>query len=173
MSMKTLLLLRHAKSSWDHRSLDDFDRPLDERGRGDAPRMGAEIAARGWTPDTVLVSPAARTRETWTLVANALGPGVETQFCQPLYEASADRILAEIRKTSPTCHTLMIVAHNPGLEMLANLLAGPDSGPEPLARLARKYPTAALARLTFDGDWSRLAWDGAALTDFLRPGDVG
>jgi phosphohistidine phosphatase len=172
MSMKSLLLLRHAKSSWDHRSLVDFDRPLDERGRGDAPRMGAELASCGWLPDTVLVSPAARTRETWTLMADALGASTQVQFCKPLYEASADRILAEIRKTSPSCRTLMVVGHNPGLEMLANLLAGPSSGPEPLSRLAQKYPTAGVARLAFEGDWSRLAWEGATLTDFLRPKDL-
>jgi hypothetical protein len=97
--MKRLLLLRHAKSSWDDPALADFDRPLAPRGRKAAPLMGRELAARDWLPQLALVSPAARSRETWELVAAALPGSVSADFPDLLYDATPEDVLSEIRRT--------------------------------------------------------------------------
>ncbi|MBE0695045.1 MAG: histidine phosphatase family protein, partial [Aquamicrobium sp.] len=82
---RTLLLLRHAKSSWDDPALDDFDRPLARRGREAAPRMGREMARRGWLPDLALVSSSLRTRQTWALVAPELPRDIPASFDDTIY----------------------------------------------------------------------------------------
>ncbi|WP_353641987.1 histidine phosphatase family protein [Mesorhizobium sp. WSM2239] len=171
--MKQLLLLRHAKSSWDDPSLMDFDRPLAPRGRKAAERMGRELAARNWLPQLALVSPAARTRETWEVVAAALPSSVSVDFPDTLYDAAAEDVLSEIRRTPEAVRTLLILGHNPGFEDLAKQLAGDDSGAKALKRLHEKFPTAALARFDFDGKWVELGLGRARLTHFLRPKDLG
>jgi phosphohistidine phosphatase len=171
--MKRLLLLRHAKSSWDDPALADFDRPLAPRGRKAAERMGRELAARNWLPQLALVSSAARTRETWGLVAAALSGSVSTDFPDALYDATAENILSEIQRTPKAVKTLLVLGHNPGLEDLARRLAGDNSEAKALQRLREKFPTAALARFDFDGKWAGLGFGGARLTHFLRPKDLG
>ncbi|RUU90706.1 histidine phosphatase family protein, partial [Mesorhizobium sp. M7A.T.Ca.TU.009.01.3.1] len=94
--MKQLLLLRHAKSSWDDPGLDDSDRPLAERGVKAARSIGRELAARGWLPDLALVSPALRTRDTWRLVAAEWPVQPRIAFVEALYDASAADILSQI-----------------------------------------------------------------------------
>ena len=168
---KTLLLLRHAKSSWDDPSLADFDRPLAKRGREAAPRMAREMERRGWLPDLAMVSSALRTRQTWDLIAAELPRAVPVFFEETIYEAPAPRILAAIRAVPDNAATLVVVGHNPGFETLAEMLAGQGSEPEALARMRRKFPTAALARLTLDGGWADLGPGGARLTHFLTPRD--
>ncbi len=170
--MRHLILLRHAKSSWDDPSLDDFDRPLAPRGIEAAKRMGREIARRGWLPASVLVSPALRTRQTWELASAEL-PGTPTvEFRQPLYEATAATILAELTSVRKTTGTLLVIGHNPGMEDLARRLARDDSDPGALARLRAKFPTAALACFAFDDAWKGLGPRSARLTDFLIPKDL-
>src|SRR5438445_2277632 len=132
MPMKQLLLLRHAKSSWDDPDLDDFDRPLAERGSKAARLIGRELAARGWLPDQVLVSSALRTRDTWRLVAAELPAHPRIVFADALYDASAADILSQIRLADPSSGCIAVVGHNPGLEDLAKQLAG--SGSEATAR---------------------------------------
>lgn len=171
--MHALLLLRHAKSSRDDSALDDFDRPLAPRGNRDAPHMGAEIVRRGWRPDLALVSTALRARQTWEL-ASAAFPGLpETRYEQSLYMASARKILALLRTLPEAAATVIVTGHNPGMEELAAMLAGQDSAKKPLKQTIEKFPTAAIARLTFDGPWAELAPGSARLTDFTRPGDRG
>lgn len=168
--MRQLFLLRHAKSSWDTPALADFDRPLAERGLKAARFVGRELAARDWLPDLALVSPALRTRETWRLVAAELPGHPRATFAEPLYDASAGDIMNEVRRADPASGCLMVVGHNPGLENLAKQLAGPRSETKARERLEEKFPTTALARFVFDGDWSGLA--SARLTHFLRPRDL-
>ena len=165
--MKTLYLLRHAKSSWDDASLDDFDRPLSGRGRKAAPLVGKHMAEQGWQPDLALVSPAVRARDTWQLVSAELPAPVETRFEPPIYMADPEALLALLRDTAAP-GPVILVGHNPGLEDLASLLAGPGSDPQARARMAEKYPTAALARFQV----AALEPGGAALTDFVRPKDL-
>ncbi len=170
--MRQLLLLRHAKSSWDNPALDDFDRPLAPRGRKAAERMGRELAARNWLPQRALVSPAARTRETWELVAAALPGSVSADFPDTLYDASAESILSELQRTPKAVKTLLVLGHTPGLEDLAGRLAGEHSQAKAFRRLGEKFPTAALGRFEFDGKWAGLTFGGARLTHCLRPKDL-
>ncbi|AZO55429.1 MULTISPECIES: histidine phosphatase family protein [unclassified Mesorhizobium] len=168
--MKQLLLLRHAKSSWDDRDLDDFDRPLAERGLKAARLIGRELAARDWLPDLALVSPALRTRDTWRLVAAELPVHPRVAFAEALYDASAADILRQVRKADPSSGCLVVLGHNPGLEDLAKQLAGPRSEAKARRRLDEKFPTAALARFVLEDDWSGLS--SARLTHCLRPKDL-
>jgi phosphohistidine phosphatase len=170
--MKTLLLLRHAKSSWDDTSLADFDRPLAGRGRKAAPRMGKEIMARGWLPDAILASPAKRTRQTWALVAAELPGTPKAVFPKALYMAAPEQLLQKIRKVAARKTTLLLIGHNPGMEEFAALIAGEDSDEGSLARMSEKFPTAALARFEFDGEWAKVRRGTARLTHFLRPKDL-
>jgi phosphohistidine phosphatase len=171
--MKKLLLLRHAKSSWDDESLADFDRPLAPRGREAAPRMGRELARRGWLPEAVLVSPSLRTRQTWKLVAAELETKPAVKFPTSLYEAPAEALLEEIRRTPDSTGVLLLVGHNPGLEDLAKALAGEDSDSDALKRMGEKFPTGALARFKVDGAWAELDAGAVRLSHFLRPKDLG
>ena len=172
MAMRQLLLLRHAKSSWDDPALADFDRPLAPRGQKAAPLIGAEMARRNWAPGVALVSPAARTRATWTLVAANLLEPPQAIYPERLYMAGPDYLLSLVREAPWQIETLLLVGHNPGLEEFAATLAGDRSDKAELHRLRKKFPTAALARFEFEGDWATLAPGSARLTDFLRPRDL-
>ena len=170
---RQLLLLRHAKSSWNDPALEDFDRPLARRGLDAAPAMGREIARRDWIPQKALVSAALRTRDTWRLVSGEWATArPEIEFARAIYEASADDILAEIRKTAKPVTALLVVGHNPGMEDLAGRLASSRSDAEALDRLRAKFPTAALARFEFEGDWNSLKTGTARLTHFVRSEDL-
>lgn len=171
--MPVLMLLRHAKSSWQDASLADFDRPLARRGIAAAPLMGREMMRRGWLPDLVLVSPARRTRETWNLVARQWPDGARPVVMHDdIYEADAERLLDVVRKESRSADRVLLIGHNPAMEDLAALLAGHACDPDALSLMTAKFPTCALARLTFDGDWPSLGADAARLDDFLRPRDL-
>lgn len=170
---RQLLLLRHAKSSWDNASLADFDRPLAPRGEKAAPRMGAEIAKRGWLPDLALVSPAARTRETWKLAsATWPKPQPKVAFPENLYGASANDLFGAAKTTPKNIGTLLIIGHNPGLETFALQLSGPGSKGDALHLLEEKFPSAALARFEFECGWDELRAGSARLTHCLRPKDL-
>ena len=174
--MKTLLLLRHAKSDRST-SLDDAQRSLNARGRSAAPKIGAEMAARGFVPDFVLVSTAERTRQTWALIAPELGAVAKPVEFQPhLYLASASRLLETIRKLDRDSRTLLIVGHNPGLEDLAARLSAKHQSPEAaraMARLKTKFPTCALAALSFEIDaWTELRPASGALIALMTPSSL-
>lgn len=170
--MKQLLLLRHAKSSWDDPRLADFDRPLSGRGLKAAPLVGRELARRGWLPDLALVSPALRTRDTWRLVAAELPIGVPVEFTEALYEATAADILAAVGKASAATNSVLVLGHNPGLEEFARRLAGSRSDGSAQSRLEEKFPTAALARFVVGTDWTKLTFGAARLTHCLGPKDL-
>jgi phosphohistidine phosphatase len=164
--MRHLLVLRHAKSSWDDPKLSDFDRPLARRGLKSAPLVGRELARRGWLPDLALVSAALRTRDTWRLVSAELPKNVPAEFTDALYAAADADILANVRKAK--ADSLLVLGHNPGLEDFARRLAGPGSDAGALKKLEEKFPTAALARFVVEGDWADLIFGGARLTHCLR-----
>ena len=169
--MRTLLLFRHAKSSWDDPSLDDHDRPLSPRGLRDAPRMGRFIAQLGCHPDLVLCSTAVRTRETLRL---ALGPLLEAtvpeiSFDRDLYEVPARHIRGIVSATPDSVATMMVIGHNPGMQDLALELTG-NGEPEDRRRLAAKYPTAALALITFPvSSWRNIGPGAGNLVTFMTP----
>jgi phosphohistidine phosphatase len=170
--MKTLILMRHAKSAWDDPHQKDIDRPLNDRGRKAAPEMGAWLAGAGYAPDVVLCSTARRTRETLELMKGALPAHAQTQFLQSLYMAAPREMLAEIGKTPAKAGTVMLLGHNPGIGSLAALLAG-DGDAKTLGNLHGKFPTAAIAVLRFDvPQWSALAPGSGRLIAFQRPRDL-
>jgi len=109
--MKTLILMRHAKSDWTRPGQRDVERTLNPRGRLAAPLMGAWLRERETLPDIALVSAAARTRETWEL----MGLTAEAQFDESLYLADAETYLSAIR-AAPDCGCLLVLGHNPGME---------------------------------------------------------
>ena len=121
--MKTLYLVRHAKSSWKFPELDDFDRPLNKRGKRDAPRMAQRLRKRHVRPDLILSSPAKRARKIAQEMAQTLTTDSSAlQYEASLYEASADSLLDRIRTVADSVATLMIVGHNPELTTLTNQL---------------------------------------------------
>ena len=121
--MKSLTLLRHAKSSWDDHGLSDFDRPLAKRGLRDAPVMGARLAASGLAPDLVISSPAKRAKQTADLVIAHFDPGgFEYRHDPRLYLASPGDLLEIVRSIDESFQSAIVVGHNPGLTQLGNLL---------------------------------------------------
>jgi phosphohistidine phosphatase len=133
--MKTLLLLRHAKSSWDNDALADHDRPLNERGRRDAPRIGRLLARLDLTPDHIVASSAARAAATARLVAEAAGYPGEIQYTRELYQADVETYIEVARQTDDAVQRLMLIGHNPDMEELVTELSGQEE----------RMPTAALA----------------------------
>ncbi len=161
--MKKLLLLRHAKSSWDDAGLADFDRPLNGRGRKAAPLVGDLMRQRQLRPDLVISSPAARARETTALVLEASGMKTELRYDERIYEATAARLLEVISDIGDEKQEVMLVGHNPGFENLLERLTG-----EPL-----RVPTAALARIALDADrWNEAGARGGRLEWLVKPKEL-
>lgn len=170
--MKTVCLLRHAKSSWEEPHLADFLRPLAPRGRKAAPRMGAYMARSGLVPDHVLCSAARRAVDTWSLVAPFLGDNVVVETREDLYHASPEGIMAILGTLPASEESVLVVGHNPTFEELALALAG-DGEEKALAALRRKYPTGALAVLEFSrGIWAGIHSGAGYLRRFVRPKDL-
>lgn len=170
MPLRTLLILRHAKSSWNDHDLDDHDRPLSARGRRAAPVMGRWLAGQGLRPDRVLCSDAVRTRQTWSRVAPELDGQPEVVVDSELYLAGARTLLERIRATPDPVGTLLVIGHNPGLHDLALMLAGEAHRPRARARLEAKLPTAGLVVLKSDlPRWATLERGGCTLVDFVIP----
>jgi phosphohistidine phosphatase len=160
--MKTLYLLRHAKSSWDDASMADFDRPLNKRGLKDAPRVGELMRERGATLDLVLCSPAVRTRETARLALAAAGLTPEVRFEKRLYEASTEDLMKIISEIDESIERVMLVGHNSGMENLLSYLTKDD----------HHMPTSALARFTLhDWKWRDIYEGGLSLDWLIRPKD--
>ena len=154
--MKTLLLLRHGKSSWDDPNLEDFDRPLNDRGVDDSEMMGKYAKKKKVKADLVLSSPATRAKHTTELFVAASRLKNAPVYDERLYEASARRLLSIISGVDDENETILLVGHNPGLEDLCERLTGDT----------RKLPTAALVRIDLKIDkWGapkggngKLAW---------------
>lgn len=170
--MKTLTLLRHAKSGWDDPVARDFDRPLNKRGAVAARLIGQFAAQQGMTFDHMVCSPAIRCVETLDEFFVGYGAVIEPHWDRRIYLASSTTLLDIIRETPDTVESLILAGHNPGLEDLVLDLV-PDDGSSPLrAAVEAKFPTASLAVLTWDGDWSELREGSARLAGFTRPRDL-
>ncbi len=172
--MRQLLLLRHAKSSWDDPRLPDHARPLNARGRRAAGAMGEAMRELGLAPDVVLVSSARRTLQT----LEALGPFEDQPLVEPmdaLYLAPWSALLETLKGVRETARSVLLLGHNPGLHELALALAGPAamaSGGLAPRRLAEAYPTAALAEFSVALPWRLLEPAGGRLLRFMTPADL-
>jgi phosphohistidine phosphatase len=152
--MKKLLLLRHAKSSWEDASLPDFERPLNERGLRAAPLIGKFMRERKIRPDLVICSPAKRTRETIALVLEAAGFETEIRYDERIYEASLASLVEIVAQVEDDKAEIMLVGHNPGFENLLERLTGENE----------RMPTAAFACIALDSEkWGEAAAKGGQL----------
>ena len=168
--MKTLTLLRHAKSAWDDPIQRDFDRPLNSRGRRAARTMGREMRSLDLRFDEVVASPAARVVETLEDVAGGYGSRLNAKFDRRIYLASVETLLDVVRQTDDQTDRLLVAGHSPGLEMLALLLTQSGSLRDDLAE---KYPTAALAEISLPVEhWCEVADGTGTLVRFIRPRDL-
>jgi len=124
--MKTIILVRHAKSSWKNPRLDDFERPLNKRGKRDAPLMGEKLKERRILPDLILSSPAKRARKTADLIAKAVGyPRKKVQLADKMYHCGASVLLDLVKKLDDKIATVMLFGHNPEFMDFAGMLLKP------------------------------------------------
>ncbi|MGG5885946.1 SixA phosphatase family protein [Falsiroseomonas sp. HC035] len=173
-NMRQLLLLRHAKSSWDDPRLSDHARPLNARGRRAAIGMGAAMRDLGLAPDIVLVSSARRTLQTLEALAPLEGPPL-VEPMDDLYLAAWPSLLDVLRGVRETARSVLLIGHNPGLHDLAMALAGPAAmaaATPTTRRLAEGYPTATLSEFALALPWRRLEPGGARLLRLLSPADL-
>ncbi|WP_153556203.1 SixA phosphatase family protein [Roseimaritima sediminicola] len=148
---KHLIFMRHAKSDWDAPQAGDHDRPLNRRGRGAADHMADWLEQHGYVPQRVLCSSAVRTRETLQRMAARWSQDVDAQYRDELYLAAPERLLNSVCSEGGSADTLMVLAHNPGLEAVV----------QRLTRTYQPFPTAAVAVFEMQLDaWSNLDVDG-------------
>ena len=167
--MKRLFLLRHAKAAPDDGG-GDKSRALAERGRRDAPRMGAEIALRGWVPELILCSTASRTVETLELVLPAFARKPQVSMIDALYHAEPEAILMQVAAVPDSVGAVMVIGHNPGLEMLVSAL--PEDG-DIDGQGQPEFPTAAFAAFESDAPaWQFAVIGDWVLKDLFAPADL-
>ena len=161
--MKTLLLMRHAKSSWDDGDVSDHDRPLNVRGERSAPLMARALVEAGVEPELILSSTALRARTTALAVAEAFQWRPEVRLQHSLYMAPAERILARAAGAPPAVATLLVVGHNPGMEDAVS----------DLAAMRQAMPTAAIARFALEvASWDQLSSARGQLVQVWRPKEL-
>jgi phosphohistidine phosphatase len=166
--MLSLALLRHAKSSWDATDIDDFDRPLNDRGRSAAPVMGAALKELNFSPELILCSPAKRTRETLTLISPFV-KDAQVTFDDELYLTSQETLYARLKATPIGIKRVLMIGHNPGMHGLALFLTG-TGDVKSISRLEDKFPTAALAIFSFpQTTWRELVPASGHLEAFVTP----
>jgi len=169
--VKTLTLMRHAKSGWDDPGLRDFDRPLNAKGRRAAATIGRHLREAGIRFDHLVASPALRVRETLDAAGQAYGARPIPCWDERLYLAPVPVLLEVIHAMPAAANRVLLVGHNPGLEELLLRLVPAGGGLR--AEAERKYPTATVAEMTFAVDrWDRVVEGGGSLARFVRPRDL-
>ncbi|PTQ76018.1 SixA phosphatase family protein [Celeribacter persicus] len=164
---RRLILMRHAKSSWDDPRLDDIDRSLNARGQRNAKAMGTWLRTRGYFPDQALVSVAARTQQTFDLVTQGLGMQPELRVIDGLYLASELRILQELKKA--TGQTVLLIAHNPGIGEFAARFAQNPQGHGDFLR----YPTCATTVYEIGAaTWPEVRFGDNPVLEFAIPREI-
>jgi len=161
--MKTLFLMRHAKSAWDDASIADFDRPLNDRGMRTAPFMGKFMREKGFEPSMIISSPAVRAKCTAQLLKDAAGFSSDLKFDERIYEANPQTLLQVVSEIDNSRGAAMLVGHNPGIEGFIRFLTG-DLEP---------MPTAALAVIDLNIDkWNEVVDGCGKLKCIFRPRDL-
>jgi len=172
--MHQLILLRHAKAARETAEVSDHDRPLTADGRRAAGAVAQAMRKAGLAPDVVLVSSALRTQETLDALEAAAvwveRPNIDT--LPGLYMATHVQIRDFLRELPETARSALVVGHNPGIQDLAQILAGPVTTRPELARLADGYPTASLTEFLVTTPWRKLGPGAAALQRFVQPADL-
>lgn len=161
--MKQLLLIRHGKSDWDHPGLSDHDRPLNDRGRRDCPRMAEALKARGVSPDLIVTSTAVRAATTAEAIAGGLGldPAAIARRSE-LYLAPPQLILHVIQGLDESAETALVFGHNPGMHETVERLCGGEGVDD--------FPTLAVARIRLEVDhWGEVEWGDGLLIERLIP----
>ncbi|HMQ00829.1 MAG TPA: histidine phosphatase family protein [Cyclobacteriaceae bacterium] len=160
--MKTIFLVRHAKSSWDFPNLSDFDRPLNNRGLRNAPEMGARLKAKGVYPDAVISSPARRAQDTCRIICREIAfPESNIEFNRNLYDGDEDDILDVIQKIPDNVDSVFIVTHNPGITFFVNEMVEEDID---------NVPTCGIVAITFEtNSWKELDFGQGELLFFDYP----
>lgn len=163
LTMKNLILIRHAKSSWDEPGVGDRERPLNKRGLKDAPMMGAALKERGVNPDVIIVSLAVRAWTTAELIADELGyPREELVQESAIYAAGLNALMQVVQNIDEEVETACLVGHNPGFEDLANTLI-PDM---PIAHM----PTCGVVRMQLKSDtWGAVDVGDGEMIEFFGP----
>ncbi|MFC3712483.1 SixA phosphatase family protein [Sphingoaurantiacus capsulatus] len=170
--MKTLTLLRHAKSGWDDPVERDFDRPLNGRGRRAANRMGRYLRDEGLAYDQIVASPALRVQQTIAGVEDGLGRALTPAYDKRIYMASASTLLDVVHALDDAHGNILLVGHNPGLEDLVLMLV-PEGAAGLRDEVEIKYPTATLAEMRFDvARWADIDERGGTLVRFTRPREL-
>ncbi len=164
--LRHIVVIRHAKSSWDDPSVADHDRPLSNRGRNALSRLGDHIEDLELRPDLVMCSSSRRTRETLAGIRPAIGRKVRVELDSALYGASAEQLLTELRRLDDHVATVVLIGHNPGVVDLVDcLVANAATG----GAAIDTFPTAAVAVLSVAGPWSALQPACALLESFWAP----
>jgi len=159
--MKTLYLVRHAKSSWKNQGLADYDRPLNKRGRIDAPFMGEVLNDKKIHLDLIISSPAKRSKKTTLEIADKIGyPQKKITFKDEVYEASSTTLIELIKKLDDKYDSVMIFGHNPGLTLLNNHISN---------HYIDNIPTCGIVALQFNKKWSELDKNSCKLLFFEHP----
>jgi phosphohistidine phosphatase len=170
--MKTLILLRHAKSGWDDPIRRDFDRPLNPKGRKAARRVGRELRAQGVTFDAVVASPAVRVVETLADFGEGYGSPIQPRYDGRIYLGSVATLLDVVREADDEAERLLLVGHNPGVERLAMLLTRAD-GDGLRSEVSEKYPTATVAEIRLPAEhWRDVEAGTGWIERFVRPRDL-
>jgi phosphohistidine phosphatase len=167
---RMLIILRHTKSDWNSEAENDFDRPLNKRGRKDAPRMGRWLLKHKLLPDHVLGSPARRAEQTLLAVAKELEVKKKRIHWEPrIYEAAVGRLLDVLGEVPAQARRVLLVGHNPGLEELVAYLCRTGSLPDPPVGFLK---TGACAVLQMPEDWHKLSQGCAELSQLVRPKEL-
>lgn len=163
MTTRRLIVMRHAKSSWESGVTNDWERPINDRGRRDAPRIAARLVELGWTPDAVRSSDATRTRHTFEGMAAYLRPEPDVVFENGLYLGDLESIRASALDWDASWRTVLVLGHNPGWEDAVTQLVGETVG----------MTTANAALLEGEGeDWPRALLGRWRLEQVLRPKEM-
>ena len=164
---RTLVLVRHGKSSWDY-DVDDHERPLSSRGRRDAEALGRLLSQRSLHPDLVLCSDATRTKQTWDYAKAGGASAGAIDYLRDIYHAWVPELLAMIREVPDDIHTLLVLGHAPGIPDLVEHLCVRTDSPD-WTQMDNKFPTSALAVVNVPGSWAELGKGRAELANFIVP----
>ena len=167
--MPTLTLLRHAKAAVATLGQRDIERPLTDRGRSNAARMGTELSSQSYA--LALVSSAKRTQETWEALRGTLRNPPPAEIERGLYLCSAENLVSRIRALPQTVNAVLIIGHNPDMQELALWLAGTHET-RMVQEMRNKYPTCAAATFTITGPWDQTGPETVKLEQFAIPADL-